>query len=466
MSFTFTDEKPWSLVRTALAIPLPLGVACAVSGLLVLCGYFAHVQVLYRPIVGGPATHPLTALAFLLLGLAVTAQRWTLRRAWLARVAAMFVIWICTSRLAEVVLGIDLTSWVTPFHAQALLENKLPGGDAMGVNTALMLLSIALSLEMFSAKSPRLSQLTAFAGIAIPSVGFIGFGYGLRHFYGQMSLLTASIGLGLAIATLAMTADRGALKAVFSPYLSGRIARLQVLAGFLIPTALGYLLVRSDVSGLAEDKSVFGIFVVTICWFIILMSSIAAAFHESVDFARRQGEQELLAAARTDSLTGLANRRRFFSVGEREVERIKRTGSELWVLMVDLDHFKHINDIAGHAIGDRILVAVADLLTRSVRKVDLVARFGGEEFAVLLTDTHRAGCARVAESIRKNIELLKVPEWTALHGPITASVGCAMLTPSGTLHDALSAADKALYVAKNSGRNTVAWHVEPDPLLA
>lgn len=453
-------EEQWTLVEAALSLPRPLGLACALFGLLALIGYFGNVEAFYRPITGGPATHPLTALSVLFLGLGVSANDKTRRGIWLERICTLLVIGITLSRLSEILSGIDYSSWMTPFHSVVLLDQQIGKRNSMGVNSAAMLLSIAIALGLHSLRLPRASQIIASIAVAIPAVSFTGYAYGLERFHGQMSLLTATAGFGLAVATITMTADRAGLKAVLSPYIGGRIARAQALAGYLIPTGLGYLLVNSVATGANQNQSLFGIFVVTICWFIILMVSISAVFHEKADFARRQSEAKLAAAAQTDMLTGLPNRRQFFEVGEREVERTKRSGGELWVLMIDLDRFKHINDTAGHAVGDQVLIAVAELLAQSVRKVDLVARLGGEEFAALVTDTNQHGCERVAESIRQNTELLRVPGWTDIHGPVTTSIGCAKLSLTDTLDEALHAADEALYHAKQNGRNQVAWTLD------
>ena len=186
-----------------------------------------------------------------------------------------------------------------------------------------------------------------------------------------------------------------------------------------------------------------------------MMVSMSSIFSEKVDFERRLNEAKLATAALSDSLTGLPNRRKFLEFGQHEVERVKRTGNDLWILMIDLDHFKKVNDTAGHDIGDRVLIAVGSLLSQSIRKVDLAGRLGGEEFAVLLADTNQEGCERVSENIRQNIALLQISGWTEFYGPITASIGCAKLSATDTLEKALRAADEALYQAKNNGRNQV-----------
>jgi diguanylate cyclase (GGDEF)-like protein len=451
------EDRQWTLVEAALALPRPLAAACALFGFVALAGYFGNVEALYRPLAGGPATHPLTAATVLLLGVGIRANDWSQHGIWVERLCALLAGGIAALRLGETLLGIDLTTWITPFHGTVLIDERLGRNNSMGMNTAGMLCSIAIALGFHSLRMPKRSQLLAFLAIAIPAVSFTGYAYGLERFYGQMSLLTATAGFCLAGATLAATADHAGLRAVLSPYIGGRIARAQVVAGYLIPTALGYFLVKSFVTGSGQTQNLFGVFVVAICWFIILMVSISAIFHERIDFDRRQGEAKLAAAAMTDALTGLSNRRRFFERSQHEVDRIKRSGSELWVLMIDLDHFKKINDTAGHAIGDRVLIAVAELLSQSVRKVDLVGRLGGEEFAILLTDTNKKGCARVAETIRENVESLRVPGWTDIYGPVTASIGCATHCGADTVDAAMQVADEALYKAKESGRNRVSF---------
>ena len=455
MKIAIAEEKQWTLVKAALVLPRPLGVACAIFGFLVLAGYFGGIEDLYRPIADGPATHPLTGLTILLLGLGIRANNRTRAGIWLERLCALIAIWITVLRIGQALSGSDLTSWMTPFNSVVLADQRLGKSDSMGINTAAMLLSIAVAIGLHSLRMPTCSQIVAFLAVAIPTVSFTGYAYGLEQFYGQMSLLTASAGFGLACAALAMTADHAGLMAILSPYVGGKIARVQAIAGCVIPIGLGDILVRSFVAGSEKNQSLFGIFVVAICWFIILMVSISAIFHERVDFKRRQSETMLAIAALSDSLTGLPNRRKFFEWGQREIERSQRIRSELWVLMIDLDHFKRINDTAGHAIGDKVLMAVARLLSQSIRKVDLAGRLGGEEFAVLLADSNQQGCERVAESIRKLVESLHVAGWTDVHGPITISIGCSKLCGTDTLDRALQAADEALYRAKKSGRNRV-----------
>lgn len=167
-------------------------------------------------------------------------------------------------------------------------------------------------------------------------------------------------------------------------------------------------------------------------------------------------------AARTDSKTGLVDATFWHDVAGREIERARRLLSTVGVLILDLDHFKQINDTYGHLAGDRVLRAVADALKHSVRSYDLVGRFGGEEFAVLLPGVSADEVRATAERIRFEIASLHIVAVDRLGreqvvAGLTASVGAAVFPDSATdLSPLLLAADEALYQAKNNGRDRVA----------
>jgi diguanylate cyclase (GGDEF)-like protein len=165
--------------------------------------------------------------------------------------------------------------------------------------------------------------------------------------------------------------------------------------------------------------------------------------------------QEVQRLAITDSLTNLYNRRHFSKVGEEEVQRACRYGRSLSAIMMDIDHFKRVNDTFGHKVGDQILQGVAASCRRELRGVDVVGRYGGDEFVILLPENDRAAAAQVAERLRKNIAHLSL---NTAKGPanITASLGVAAVDcDKPSLEALLGQADKALYVAKRRGRNRV-----------
>ncbi|WP_158602030.1 GGDEF domain-containing protein [Pararobbsia silviterrae] len=159
-----------------------------------------------------------------------------------------------------------------------------------------------------------------------------------------------------------------------------------------------------------------------------------------------------------DGLTGVYNRRFFDERYAREIERAKRTGRPLSVLMVDVDYFKLFNDTHGHQRGDECLIAVATAISRqAARPGDFVARYGGEEFVLVLPDTDRAGAATVSERVRDAVSALRIPTPTP-SGIVTLSVGASTIERPPPATDALlRAADTALYMAKNSGRNRVCF---------
>ncbi|MHA6288103.1 GGDEF domain-containing response regulator [Maricaulis sp. CAU 1757] len=168
--------------------------------------------------------------------------------------------------------------------------------------------------------------------------------------------------------------------------------------------------------------------------------------------------------AETDSLTGTANRRAFMQYLEVQVDRAGKEGSDLSVIMVDLDHFKTINDTHGHAAGDAVLIETVTTVQRCLRERDLLGRLGGEEFAVVLPGASRSAAARAAERIRAAIAALRLKSEAGADIPVTASLGVAPLLGNGSLETGetlLQLADDALYVAKETGRNRVEFAPEP-----
>jgi len=186
-------------------------------------------------------------------------------------------------------------------------------------------------------------------------------------------------------------------------------------------------------------------------WLIVLLTAVAAWTAQ----AQLRLIVELLGARREaaqDALTGLANRRTLDARLATEHARFARRGEPLSVLMLDLDHFKRVNDDYGHAAGDDVLAATARALGDELRAIDLGARFGGEEFLAMLPDTPLDDAMRVAERIRRRIAAMR-----ALHDgvaiPVTVSIGAAQLAPGESITSLLARTDAALYEAKRGGRD-------------
>ena len=166
---------------------------------------------------------------------------------------------------------------------------------------------------------------------------------------------------------------------------------------------------------------------------------------------------ELLAA--NDSLTGLANRRTLMAMGANEYKRTQRFGHPLSVLVVDIDLFKPVNDVWGHLAGDRVICAVAQACAARKRSgVDIVARFGGEEFVVVLPETDSPSALRTADSLRREVQAMQVAiDGDSTFLSVTVSIGVATLQPGldPDFEALVNRADKALYRAKSAGRNAV-----------
>ncbi|MBI3368884.1 MAG: GGDEF domain-containing protein [Burkholderiales bacterium] len=167
----------------------------------------------------------------------------------------------------------------------------------------------------------------------------------------------------------------------------------------------------------------------------------------------------LVHQSRHDDLTGLANRRGFLQLLEREHERARREGTRYALLMVDVDHFKRINDEHGHATGDTVLAEVAARLAASARAIDSVGRLGGEEFCLLLPATDAAGAQHLAQRVCEAVHASPVlPDWPALHVSVSVGVACLAADDSGA-DPVLRRADAALYRAKAEGRNRAVMDV-------
>jgi diguanylate cyclase (GGDEF)-like protein len=168
--------------------------------------------------------------------------------------------------------------------------------------------------------------------------------------------------------------------------------------------------------------------------------------------------RQLEEAASTDQKTGLANATAWTNIASAEIQRARHDDTQVGVLMVDLDHFKQVNDAHGHLVGDQVLQAVADVLTACARRYDVVGRWGGEEFVMLCPEVSAETLRQIGECVCQRVRDLRVPLDAgpgAVDG-LSVSVGVALFPEFGPeLQDVLLAADDALFVAKDSGRNQV-----------
>jgi diguanylate cyclase (GGDEF)-like protein len=173
-------------------------------------------------------------------------------------------------------------------------------------------------------------------------------------------------------------------------------------------------------------------------------------------------EERLRDLAMHDELTGLYNRRHFIEIAEAELGRVRRTNGSLCLAMVDIDHFKRVNDFFGHAVGDLALKELASAMRETLRGSDVPARLGGEEFVVLLNDTGLDGAVTVTERLRERIGRSEVRAGQDRVARFTISAGVAELVGGETLDSLLARADEALYRAKAEGRNRTLSSLPPE----
>ena len=164
-------------------------------------------------------------------------------------------------------------------------------------------------------------------------------------------------------------------------------------------------------------------------------------------------KKQLELLATRDFLTGLANRRDFLAKAEQEVGRCNRAGHCFAIILLDIDHFKNVNDTHGHECGDKVLVGVARCLEQALRTQDIVARWGGEEFVCLLPETEVDGARHVAEKMRATVQSTQYDCGEQV--TVTVTLGVCAYTGSSTIDECIRLADEALYRGKEQGRNRV-----------
>ncbi|MFH2098113.1 MAG: GGDEF domain-containing protein [Pseudomonadota bacterium] len=247
-----------------------------------------------------------------------------------------------------------------------------------------------------------------------------------------------------------------------------RVGQFLVLTGFALVSysvAMGLLHLQhpQSVNLRMETLQILSLATVLV-WF-----SVVASYIRDLRLRVVKANAELTGALATieklavqDPLTGVYNRRRLMDVLRQEKGRVDRGGPAFSVCILDLDHFKEVNDRLGHLAGDEVLKAVAEKLVKSARNVDCVARWGGEEFVALLPQTELAQAMVFASRIREEAAELRFPGLPGDFG-VTVSVGVATYAPGEPLDDLITRADNAMYRAKHLGRNRIESEPPPAP---
>jgi len=280
-------------------------------------------------------------------------------------------------------------------------------------------------------------------GCAITVAGVAWFHYGVDSV--PMRTVTVSLFHGTICAAISLGIPAPGGPRLRYPYLYTRIAALVLACGHLV-RGCAYAF-QADVPAAFLEPTTQNL-----VFFALGTLALPGLTLGAVMMANARMVSDAVHAADHDYLTGAPSRRALFAVAERELAYAQRYGSGLGLLLLDVDHFKRINDAHGHAAGDQVLRELVQLTQDTVRKVDYCARLGGEEFAVLLPDAQPATALAVAERLRTTLDRsLAAP----VPVPYTVSIGVAMLEEGESFSSLMARADAALYAAKAGGRNLV-----------
>ncbi len=356
-------------------------------------------------------------------------------------------LWVALgSRLRD-----GLGKWAASLAIQVLafflfaLRGVIP--DPLSIVAANGLLPLAISLQAAAILEFHGRRMPSWVHVAGLSAGMVIFASLLDSFHARAVVSAVVFGTALLAVALLMYRLRSEL---------GARTRWTMIASFILGAAsfcgrgLNAWLAPDQFTALFSSSPLQSFNFLLAYAFVVSSSFGFLLMHiERADVAARR-------LATIDPLTGVYNRRTFLELAERELARCGRTGAALSVIMLDIDHFKRVNDSFGHLAGDETLRRFVALVQGCLRRADLVVRYGGEEFCVLLPEVHLNEAAALAERIRAAVARSPLVIGSAII-PITVSAGVAALQGSDgvNIDHLLHRADAALYGAKNQGRNRV-----------
>jgi len=438
------------------------GIAAAVIGAMAMTGWVLGVDFLKSVVPGLITMKANTALVLMLLGtsLYVTAAGAD-RYRHVARAAELVAFALAAAVFSQYVhghdLGVDLLLFYEPPGTAGTVH---PG--RMALNTSLCFMLVAAGL--LSADTRYGPAVTPAAGVIVgvaALLALVGYFTGLTNLYGfakqtQMAVPTAVGIFLLGFGLLASRPDRGPMRLMASDGAGGTLVRRMVPAIVLGILVLTILRLGGQAAGLYGTATGAWLLASAVIALLVPIVWRLGWSIERADAERRALTKELKRLSERDPLTGLYNRRRLNEEIVRQLATLHRHARPFGVLMLDLDGFKQVNDTAGHAAGDALLVEVAHTLRRQLRTADYVARVGGDEFVVLLPDAKAGAMEAATDKLLRSLREIRIPSIDPAHTPC-ASIGGIICLPPGetawTPDSILHAADLELYSAKAGGRD-------------
>lgn len=431
------------------------------TGLTALLGWLLELPLLRAVLPGHVAMKANTALGMMLAGLALAS---CVRPAWLplriSGLASLLVTLLGVATLTQFATGLDLGIDTLFFDdPEAEAAGRAPGRMSELTAAAFVLVG-CIGLLACRRLGALLGQVMALVLLATALFALSAYGYAMgtetRHLgLTPLGLNTAVCLFLLALGWLASQPGSGLARVLASPGLGGELARRTLAPALVAPVLVAFLaqlaLAREwlSVGGIITWMAVAsGLFVAGLVWW-------GSGLLDRVE-REREHSRRLQASVHTDELTGVGNRRAFDEALAALLQRRAKGGSELCLVMLDLDHFKQYNDSHGHLAGDQALRLSGALLRAALRPGDLAARYGGEEFAVLLPGIDLSRAMMVAERLCRDF---RIADWP--HEPVTISLGVAEAVPGESPESLVARADAALYQAKAAGRGRAAAAQSP-----
>lgn len=438
------------------------GIATALIGAMAMTGWVLGVDVLKSVVPGLITMKANTALVLMLLGASLYATAASTDRYKSAgRVATLIAFTLATTVFSQYGHGHDLGVDQLLFHeASGTVGTVHPG--RMALNTSFCLLLVAVGLLVADTRYG--AAVTPAVGVTVgvaALLALVGYFTGLTNLYGfakqtQMAVPTAVGIFLLGFGLLASRPDRGPMRLLSSDGAGGTLVRRLVPAIVLGILLLTILRLAGQAAGLYGTATGAWLLASAVIALLVPIVWRVGWSIERADVERRVLAKELKRLSERDPLTGLYNRRRLHEETVRQLATLHRHARPFALLMVDLDRVKQVNDTAGHAAGDALLVEVAHALKRQLRTVDYVARVGGDEFAILLPEANAAAVETVTDKLLRALRELRVPFGDTTLTPC-ASIGGVTCLPPGdetwTPDSVLHAADLELYAVKAAGRD-------------